>query len=122
MIQLLGWIGSGLIVLSLTSQRQTHFRLLNLCSAVVLLFFNYAIGLWSMVALNATILIVNLHQLRRQRRPVTAKKSLTRDWVSAPPAEGWYTRPAARAAQAAQVDDPASHTSSENRRKQVGIR
>jgi hypothetical protein len=62
-IAALGWIGSALIVASLTQRRPVPFRLLNLVSALVLLVFNLAIGLWPMVALNVTILLVNSYQL-----------------------------------------------------------
>jgi uncharacterized membrane protein YqjE len=65
MVHALGWLGSALIVASLAQDRALPFRLLNLASAVVLLVFNVAIELWSMVALNSVILIVNSWQLRR---------------------------------------------------------
>ena len=63
-IQALGWFGSGLIVASLVLRRPIAFRSVNLASAAVLLAFNLAIDLWSMVALNATILVVNGWRLR----------------------------------------------------------
>ena len=75
MIQALGWIGSGLVVASLVHNRPLPFRLINLASAIVLLVFNLAIGLWSMVALNSVILIVNLWHLRAltgRHRPESA--------------------------------------------------
>jgi hypothetical protein len=71
----LGWVGSVLIVASLAQRRQMTFRLLNLASAVVLLAFNLAIGLWSMVALNVTILIVNAYQLYRLTMPTHGRRS-----------------------------------------------
>jgi hypothetical protein len=65
------WLGSGLVVASLAQTRALPFRLLNLASAVVLLAFNLAIGLWSMVVLNVVILGVNGWQLHAlTRRPV----------------------------------------------------
>ena len=63
MIAALGWLGSALIVVSLMQRRAVPFRLLNQASALVLLVFNVAIGLWSMVALNVVILTVNTWQL-----------------------------------------------------------
>jgi hypothetical protein len=93
MIQLLGWIGSVLVVLSLTLRRQLPFRMVNLASAGVLFVFNFAIGLWSMVVLNTTIMIVNLYQLRRTRRPRPALRAPRHPGlVQAPPAEGWFSR------------------------------
>ena len=64
MIQSLGWAGSALIVGSLMLRRPVPFRIVNLASPVVLLVFDYAIGVWSMVVLNIAILLVNLWQLR----------------------------------------------------------
>jgi hypothetical protein len=64
MITALGWLGSALIVASLAMHRRVPFRLLNLLSAIVLLAFNFAIGLWSMVALNGAVLVVNAWHLQ----------------------------------------------------------
>jgi hypothetical protein len=72
MTQTLGWFGSALIVASLVTRQPIRFRLLNLASAVVLLVFNIAIGLWSMVALNIVILVVNVWQLRSLWRTARA--------------------------------------------------
>jgi len=92
MIQLLGWIGSVLIVLSLALRRELPFRMVNLASAGVLLAFNLAIGLWSMVVLNTTIMIVNLYQIRRTRRQRQAPhQPRHKGLVQAPPAEGWFS-------------------------------
>jgi hypothetical protein len=74
MIQLLGWIGSALVVASLTLERPVAFRLLNLASAAVLLVFNIAIGLLAMVLLNVVILIVNFWQLQRLRPPLIRQR------------------------------------------------
>jgi hypothetical protein len=83
MIDALGWFGSALIVASLMSRRPAPFRVLNLVSAVVLLAFNLAIDLWSMVVLNVAILAVNAWHLGKlvRRTPVLAP---------APPREGWF--------------------------------
>ena len=85
MIDALGWFGSALIVASLMLRRQAPFRVLNLASAVVLLAFNLAIGLWSMVVLNVAILTVNAWHLGRLGRRTAAL-------TPAPPQEGWFMR------------------------------
>jgi hypothetical protein len=77
MIQTLGWFGSALIVASLVAKQPTRFRLLNLASAVVLLVFNLAIELWSMVALNIVILIVNVWRLTSLWRMTCARNRLS---------------------------------------------
>ena len=83
MIQLLGWSGSALVVASLMLHRPAPFRVINLASAVVLLAFNLAIGLWSMVVLNSVILAVNTWHLRKLLRPAQTLDP-------APPQEGWF--------------------------------
>jgi hypothetical protein len=73
-------------------RRQLPFRLVNLASAGVLLVFNIAIGLVSMVVLNITIMIVNVYQLRRTRRHRQAPhQPRHKGLVQAPPAEGWFS-------------------------------
>jgi len=93
-IQALGWFGSALVVASLALRRPVPFRVVNLASAIVLLVFNLAIGLWPMVLLNVAILAVNTWQLAKlvRRSPVLGP---------APPEEGWFIGrdvPTARAA------------------------
>ena len=85
MIQALGWFGSALVVASLALRRPVPFRAVNLTSGVVVLAFNLAIGLWSMVVLNVAVLAINTWQLR---------KLMPRARVldPAPPEEGWYVR------------------------------
>jgi hypothetical protein len=87
MTQTLGWFGSALIVASLVTRQPIRFRLLNLASAVVLLAFNLAIELWSMVALNIVILAVNVWQLRTLWRAARARNrpSLTGSESTAAP-------------------------------------
>jgi hypothetical protein len=94
-IQALGWFGSILIVTSLALHRPIPFRAVNLASAVVLLVFNFAIGLWSMVALNAAVFAVNAWHLRalRSRAPNRSEQRRVPNLGAAPPAEGWFTPP-----------------------------
>lgn len=93
MIQALGWLGSALIVASLATRRQLPFRFINLVSAVVLLAFNIAISLWSMVVLNVAILAVNAWYLCRMlgADPDRSPKRRDENVGQAPPAEGWFT-------------------------------
>lgn len=64
----LGWAGSALLVYSLLQTRVLRFRVLNLLAAVVLIIFNALIGVWSMVAMNAVIAVINVwHSARLVR-------------------------------------------------------
>jgi len=101
MIQLLGWCGSALVVASLMLHRPAPFRVINLASAVVLLAFNLAIGLWSMVVLNSVILAVNTWHLRKLVRSAQMLDP-------APPQQGWFIRSNTLAPRHAHDDAPVS--------------
>ena len=59
-LDLMGWGGSALLVVSLLQARVLRFRALNLVACVVLLAFNFFLGIWPMVAVNAILSGINL--------------------------------------------------------------
>jgi hypothetical protein len=65
---LLGWAGSALLVYSLLQARVLRFRLLNLAASLVLVGFNAVIGVWSMVAMNLVIAVINVWHTARLLR------------------------------------------------------
>ncbi|GAA1705349.1 hypothetical protein GCM10009808_24130 [Microbacterium sediminicola] len=71
MVEILGWIGSAVIVLSLTQRNVVRLRQLNLIACIVLTVFNAMLGIPSMVALNAVLVAINGYHLwaewRRRR-------------------------------------------------------
>jgi hypothetical protein len=58
-IDLVGWAGSALLVFSLLQARVIRFRVLNTFGCVVMIFFNASLGVWPMVGLNVTLLVIN---------------------------------------------------------------
>ena len=72
----LGWIGSGLLVVSLTQRDLRRLRAINLAASLVLLAFNLTIGLGSMIALNIVLAVVNGYWLIADGRttPVRARR------------------------------------------------
>lgn len=54
-MDVIGWLGSAILVVSLAQTRVLRFRVLNLAAALLLVVFNAAIGVWPMVALNVVI-------------------------------------------------------------------
>lgn len=68
MIAALGWVGSGLVVMSLTQGDIRRLRQVNLAASAVLGVFNIALGISSMIVLNAVLAGVNGYHLIRRRR------------------------------------------------------
>ena len=54
-LDLIGWCGSALLVVSLMQARVLRFRVLNLVACVVLTGFNAALEIWPMVAMNIVL-------------------------------------------------------------------
>ncbi len=63
-LDVLGWGGSALLVFSVMQARVLRFRVLNLVACVVLAGFNAAIDVWSMVAMNVALTLINLWHIR----------------------------------------------------------
>jgi hypothetical protein len=64
-LDLIGWCGSALLIVSVMQARLLRFRALNLLACVVLTGFNAALGIWPMVAMNIALSLINLWHLRR---------------------------------------------------------
>jgi hypothetical protein len=61
----LGWAGSALLVFSLAQARVLRFRVLNLVACVVLVVFNWILGIWPMVAMNVVLSAINIWFIRK---------------------------------------------------------
>ncbi|MDO5504359.1 MAG: hypothetical protein Q4G67_14425 [Actinomycetia bacterium] len=60
-IDAVGWAGSALLVFSLLQARVLRLRVLNTIACIVLIFFNFVIEVWPMVAMNVTLAIINIY-------------------------------------------------------------
>ena len=61
----LGWVGSALLLWSLMQARVLRFRLINLVACTLLVVFNAILGIWSMVAMNVALAVINLYFIRK---------------------------------------------------------
>ncbi|GLW35606.1 hypothetical protein [Actinoplanes regularis] len=59
LLNLIGWIGSALVVLSLLQSRLLRLRVLNLAGCVVVFGFNAVIPNWPMAVMNAALALIN---------------------------------------------------------------
>ncbi|PHP53591.1 YgjV family protein [Actinomyces ruminis] len=73
-LEIVGWIGSGLVVISLVVANQRTFRGLNLTGSLIATAYNAILGVWPAVGMNATIALIDLYWLLRLRgtAPLTA--------------------------------------------------
>jgi hypothetical protein len=64
-LDLFGWAGSALLIVSLLQARVLRFRVLNLVAGSMLVAFNALIMVWPMVAMNLATSAINLYFIRR---------------------------------------------------------
>ncbi|MGM0384843.1 MAG: hypothetical protein ACQERF_02510 [Actinomycetota bacterium] len=80
--EVIGWVGTGLVVLSMAQQRITRLRILNLGGSAILLVYNLILGVWPMVALNAALSVIQIYHLNilfRSRHDDAAYSAVTAD-------------------------------------------
>lgn len=66
--EVVGWVGSALVVLSLMQARVLRFRWMNLAGSVVATAYNAVFGIWPFVAMNGAIAVINVYWIRRLLR------------------------------------------------------
>src|SRR5690242_2036544 len=63
-LDIVGWLGSALLIYSVMQARVLRFRVLNLGACLVLTGFNAALGIWPMVAMNVVLCAINAYYIR----------------------------------------------------------
>jgi hypothetical protein len=64
-LEVLGWVGSAVLVWSLLQTRILRLRVLNLIGCFILIAYNGIVGVWPMVGLNVALAGINIFHLRR---------------------------------------------------------
>ena len=64
-LDITGWLGSALLIYSVMQARVLRFRVLNLSASAILAGFNWALGIWPMVAMNIALCVINLWHIRK---------------------------------------------------------
>lgn len=67
-LEVVGWAGSAVLIVSLLQSRVLRLRQLNLVASVVLVFYNAVVGVWPMLGMNLAIVGINLWHLAKLRR------------------------------------------------------
>ena len=67
-LDLFGWAGSALLIVSLLQARVLRFRVLNLTAGLMLVAFNALLGVWPMVAMNLATSAINVWFIPRMLR------------------------------------------------------
>lgn len=75
-LEILGWVGSGIVVWSLLQTRILRLRVLNLIGCLISVVYAAIGGVWPVLGLNAVLSIINIVHLRK----LTAEKETERSY------------------------------------------
>lgn len=64
-IEVFGWIGSGLLVVSLLQGKMLRLRVVNTIASVMLVLYNVLVETWPMVGMNAAVIVINVWHIVR---------------------------------------------------------
>lgn len=67
-LEIFGWLGSILVVWSLTLGRVLRFRWMNLTGSLIAAIYNGVIGVWPFMAMNGVIVLINIFWLTKLYR------------------------------------------------------
>ncbi|MBO3086214.1 YgjV family protein [Cellulomonas fengjieae] len=67
-LEIVGWVGSLLVIVSLTQARVLRFRVLNLVGAVIATAYNAIVGIWPFAVMNGVIAVIDVYWLVRLHR------------------------------------------------------
>ena len=79
-IEVFGWIGSGLLIVSLLQGKMLRLRVINSIASAMLVFYNVLVETWPMVAMNAAVIVINawhIWKITRERRAALAPEAAT---------------------------------------------
>ncbi len=68
MLEIFGYMGTALVVLSMLMTSVVRLRVLNICGSVISLIYAFLGGAFPIVALNGSLIVINAWQLLRMRK------------------------------------------------------
>lgn len=71
-LEIFGWVGSILVVLSLMLPNQMKFRFWNLTGSFIATTYNVLLDIWPFAMMNGAIVLIDLYWLIRLRREARA--------------------------------------------------
>ena len=67
-VDIFGWLGTIVLVVSLLQSRMLRLRIINLIAALMLIAFNAMVEVWPMVGMNVAVALIDLYFLVKMYR------------------------------------------------------
>ena len=83
LLEIFGYIGSFLVVISMMMTSITKLRILNMSGSVISTTYSIIVGAWPIVAMNTAIFLINLYHIInekvREKKAVATENGTTAD-------------------------------------------
>lgn len=71
LLEIFGYIGTALIILSMTMKSMNKLRILNVAGSIISVIYSVVISAWPTVILNVCLAAINLYHLFKSHRSKT---------------------------------------------------
>jgi membrane protein implicated in regulation of membrane protease activity len=78
-IEIFGWVGSALLIVSLLQGKMLTLRVINSVASAMLVLYNVLVETWPMVAMNAAVIVINAWHIWRILRERRAERDAAED-------------------------------------------
>ena len=68
LLEIFGYIGTALIILSMTMKSMNKLRVLNISGSIISVIYSVIIGAWPTVILNVCLATINTYHLIKSRK------------------------------------------------------
>lgn len=86
LLEIFGYIGSFLVVISMMMRSLTKLRILNMCGSVISTTYSIIVGTWPIVAMNTAIFSINLYHIITEK--IRGKKASSEQPATLPQSKG----------------------------------
>lgn len=65
-VEIFGYIGTALVIISMTMTSMFKFRIINVCGGVISAIYSSYYGAWATVIMNICLVVINIFHIARE--------------------------------------------------------
>ncbi len=65
-LEIFGYIGTALVIISMTMTSMFKFRVINICGGVISAIYSTFYGAWAVVVMNICLVVINIFHIARE--------------------------------------------------------
>jgi len=76
-LEIFGYIGTALVILSMTMKSLTKLRIINISGSVISMIYAVIVGTWPIVVMNACLILINSYHLISSYKKKSSEEIIT---------------------------------------------